>query len=84
MPRPETPEAIDKAILRWLMDRNYDLWAVAFLERRVGDRQAVRASIRRLRREGLIYEGAFGFVAVTRAGRKAGQRPALRSMSSSA
>ncbi len=70
MARPETPEAIDKAILRWLLDRNYDLTAVAVLERRVGDSSAVKASLARLRREGLIYESPFGFVAITRGARR--------------
>lgn len=70
MARPETPEAIDKAILRLLLDRNFDLTAVAVLERRIGNRAAVAASLARLRREGLIYEGVYGFVAETKAARR--------------
>jgi hypothetical protein len=74
MASPETPEAIDKAILRCLLDRNFDLWAVAALERKIGDRAAVAASLARLRREGLIYEGVYGFVTATKAARLRSRR----------
>lgn len=58
---------MDAAILRCLLDERFDLWAVAALERKFGDRSAVAASLARLRREGLIYEGAHGFVTATQA-----------------
>lgn len=74
--------AIDKATLWLRLDRNYDLWAVAVLERKFGDRAAVAASLARLRHEGLIYEGVYGFVTATRAGRtkaRTGRRMATAS-----
>lgn len=77
MARPETP-AIDKAILRWLLDSNYDLWAVAVLERRIGNRAAVEASLARLRRRGLIYEVSYGFVGATKAALQCPRRLVLR------
>jgi hypothetical protein len=69
----QAPEAIDKQILHWLLDGNYDLWAVAELERRIGDRAVVAASLARLRRDGLIRELPLGFVLATKA---ADRRPA--------
>lgn len=71
MASPETPEATDRAILRMLLDKNFDLSAVAVLERRIGDRAAVAASLARLRHDGLIYEeSVYGFVAATNVARR--------------
>ena len=70
MPRkPRTPAGVDAAILRYLLDGR-DLWAVTVLERRIGNRAAVEASIARLRRKGLIYEASYGFVGATKAARQ--------------
>lgn len=59
-----------------LLDKNFDLSAVAVLERSIGDRAAVAASLARLRREGLIYEeSVYGFVAATNAARLRAREP---------
>jgi hypothetical protein len=71
MYRPKTARGIDAAILRCLLDERFDLWAVAALERKFGDRAVVTASLARLRRRGLVYEGAFGFVTASQAARRA-------------
>lgn len=68
--RPKTPAGVDAAIMRYLLNGDADLWAVALLERRIGNRAAVEASLARLRREGLIYERSLGFVTASRVARK--------------
>jgi len=69
MYRPKTERGIDAAILRCLLDERFDLWAVAALERKFGERAAVRASLARLRRRGLVHEAGLGFVTATKAAR---------------
>lgn len=77
MYRPKTARGIDAAVLRCLLDERFDLWAVAALERKFRDRAMVAASLARLRRRGLIYEGVFGFVTATHVARSA-SRTTLR------
>lgn len=73
--RSYSPEQIDAAIMGLLLDERFDLWAVAEVEREIGDSVATRDSLARLRGAGLIHEIDADFVAATRAARVADQLP---------
>lgn len=69
MPLPQTPDEFDAAVLRYVLDKRFDLWCAAELGRLLGDGPAVEACLVRLRRAGLIYEASYGFVGATKAAR---------------
>jgi hypothetical protein len=70
--RSSSPEEIDGAIMGLLLDDRFDLWAIAEIEREIGDPVATGDSLRRLRGAGLVHEiGSGGFVTASRAARVA-------------
>jgi hypothetical protein len=70
-----SPEQVDAAVMGMLLDDRFDIWAVAEIEREIGDSIATRDSLRRLRGTGLVHELANGFVMASRAARAAEDLP---------
>jgi len=68
MRSPEQEDrAMDSAVLTLLLDDRFDVWAVAEIERAIGDALAVADSLRRLQGGGLVNRLANDFVKPSRA-----------------
>jgi hypothetical protein len=68
MRSPEQEDrAMDSAVMTLLLDDRFDIWAVAEVERAIGDPVAVADSLRRLRANSLIHQIAPDFVKPSRA-----------------
>ena len=68
MRSPEQEDrAMDSAVLTLLLDDRFDVWAVAEIERAIGDAVAVADSLRRLQGGGLVNRLANDFFKPSRA-----------------
>ena len=72
----EQDRDMDAAVMGLLLDERFHVWAIAEVERQIGDAVAVRDSIGRLRGAGLVHElTALGFVMPSRAALAADELP---------
>lgn len=67
MRSPEQEDrAMDSAVLTLLLDDRFDVWALAEIERAIGDPVAAADSLRRLQGGGLVHRFTNDFFMATR------------------
>jgi hypothetical protein len=59
-------ETVEQTILRYLSDERFAMWSVSELDARIGDEEATKAALARLRGRRLVSQNEFGLVRLSR------------------